>query len=41
MADAVFVGLDIALVPGKAKRRLRYLDDEEIKVNVGEATPIL
>ena len=39
MADAVFVGLDIALVPGKAKRRLRYLDDEEIKVSVGREPP--
>jgi hypothetical protein len=35
MTDALAVGLDIALVPGKAKRCLRYLDDEEIKVSVG------
>src|SRR5262249_42105752 len=34
MTDAVAVGLDIALVPGKAKRCMRYLDDEEIKVSV-------
>ena len=35
MTDALAIGLDIALVPGKAKRCLRYLDDEEIKVSVG------
>src|SRR4029077_7258121 len=34
MTDALAIGLDIALVPGKAKRCLRYLDDEEIKVSV-------
>jgi hypothetical protein len=35
VTDAFFVGLDIALIQSKAKRRLRYLDHEEITVSVG------
>jgi len=36
MTDAIFVGLNIALVPGKAKWRL---DHKEIKVSVGRGSP--
>ena len=39
MTDAIPVRLNIALVPGKAKWRLRYLDHKEIKVSVGRQPP--
>src|SRR6516162_3621822 len=39
MADAILVGLNIALVPGKAKWTIRYLDHKEVEVSVGWKSP--
>ena len=34
VANTVFIGLDIALVPGQAKRPIRHLDDEQVVARV-------
>src|SRR6516164_8837697 len=39
VTDTIFVSLDIALVPGQAKRRIRHLDDEQVKVGVRRQSP--
>src|SRR5262252_11113563 len=35
MAAPVFIGLDVALIPGDAKRRLGDLDDKQIELRFG------
>ena len=40
VAKAIFIGLNVALVPGQAKRRpIRHLDDKQVKVGVGWQSP--